>query len=179
MNTYFMMATNGHLKIGISRQPLKRLRDINSMAAGLTVELLGMIEGNREKQIHRILKSERLNGEWFRLSRKSYRLMSRILLLSDETVARLSSLMGVRLNASTQRGSRQKGHLIIRGKNPKYICRWREKVLAEGRIVTRYRSETIGLVSNTDRRHAEEMLANLVSGKLKSANEMPDWNETP
>jgi hypothetical protein len=65
---YFIGNGLGQVKIGYSRQPLKRLTDLQT-ASPTELELLAIMPGDTttEKEYHEKYKSFKLNGEWFRL----------------------------------------------------------------------------------------------------------------
>lgn len=70
MKIYFIQQGNdGPIKIGISWEIKKRLRDI-SVSSPFNPMVLALIPGNREKekQLHRKFKKEHLRGEWFKAS---------------------------------------------------------------------------------------------------------------
>ncbi len=67
---YFIQSgTGGPIKIGYTKQLATRLKAIHMMNAG-SVRFLGALSGNRtdEKRLHQKYASDRLHGEWFRLS---------------------------------------------------------------------------------------------------------------
>lgn len=68
MPVYFIQAgDNGPIKIGIARNPRKRLRQLQT-ANPERLRLLGTIDGDLEveRRIHSELEDWRLAGEWFR-----------------------------------------------------------------------------------------------------------------
>jgi hypothetical protein len=70
MKIYFIQqGKDGPVKIGISWEIKKRLRDI-SVSSPFNPVVLALIPGNREKekQLHRKFKKEHLRGEWFKAS---------------------------------------------------------------------------------------------------------------
>lgn len=63
---YIYAITDGvNIKIGISKHPLKRLKQL-STGHPLKLSMLGYFEGNRdlEQQIHRMFKKTNSNKEW-------------------------------------------------------------------------------------------------------------------
>lgn len=64
--TYFIRAgDNGPVKIGISADPEKRLRGLQT-AQPDKLKLLGVLSGDHESKLHRQFNDLRLHGEWFR-----------------------------------------------------------------------------------------------------------------
>jgi hypothetical protein len=69
---YFILnPITNHVKIGTSRKPLQRLRDLQTSSPGRLV-LLATIPGDRrmESLFHRHYESCRVSGEWFQLTPK-------------------------------------------------------------------------------------------------------------
>lgn len=70
---YFMESSDGLIKIGISIDPQKRLREVNRGSANVEgmrvggVRLLGTMAGGRaqEKRLHHQFQHLRAAGEWF------------------------------------------------------------------------------------------------------------------
>lgn len=77
---YFLEAP-GAFKIGFSTHLYKRLADLRTSSA-VKITLYDYVLGDRrlEKELHRILASERMSGEWFADSDKTVDLIS---LISD------------------------------------------------------------------------------------------------
>lgn len=68
MQTYFIRSTStGRVKIGRSKNPEARLRDLSTAAADELV-LLGVLEGDRELEMHAQFSDARVRGEWFDLT---------------------------------------------------------------------------------------------------------------
>lgn len=68
MKTYFIRsASTGRIKIGRSKNPENRLRDLATAAAD-ELELLGVLEGDREVELHAQFAPCRYRGKWFDLS---------------------------------------------------------------------------------------------------------------
>lgn len=66
---YLMRSEVGNLKIGISKDPISRARDITN-ASGLVVECIAYwkldnVARSIEAQLHRTFKKHRIQGEWF------------------------------------------------------------------------------------------------------------------
>jgi Meiotically up-regulated gene 113 len=63
---YFIRAGNGPIKIGISKNPIRRLRALQTPNAK-PLTLLGVMEGDleTERDIHRQFRNSRIRGEWF------------------------------------------------------------------------------------------------------------------
>jgi hypothetical protein len=66
---YLMRSEVGNLKIGISKDPISRARDITN-ASGLVVECIAYWKLDRiarqiEQHLHKTFKRHRLQGEWF------------------------------------------------------------------------------------------------------------------
>jgi hypothetical protein len=67
VETYFCLnEQTGLVKIGRSKAPKKRIRDLET-AAGVPLRLVLTFSGNRELEFHRQFSHCRSNGEWFRL----------------------------------------------------------------------------------------------------------------
>jgi hypothetical protein len=67
---YFIRAgVDGPVKIGIAREPLKRLRDLQ-VANPVELRLLAVTDGGRaaEVMLHRTFRESRVRGEWFEMS---------------------------------------------------------------------------------------------------------------
>lgn len=65
MFTYFIKGTTtGLIKIGRGKNPANRLMTIKTGATE-PLELLGALEGNREREIHDRFSPSRSHGEWF------------------------------------------------------------------------------------------------------------------
>jgi len=67
---YFILARRSRaVKIGFSLGPENRFREIRSMSPE-PLTLIGHTEGGPEleRRLHKILKEERLHGEWFRIT---------------------------------------------------------------------------------------------------------------
>jgi len=62
VKTYFIQAATGPIKIGKSRDPVQRF---GTFSWHEDIMLLGYIEGDHEKELHRKFASLRLRGEWF------------------------------------------------------------------------------------------------------------------
>lgn len=70
---YFMESVEGLIKIGVSRDPLKRVREVNRGSSNIEgmrvggIQLLGTMAGGRaqEKRLHRRFAHLRAAGEWF------------------------------------------------------------------------------------------------------------------
>lgn len=62
---YFMYSA-GKIKIGYSKDVLKRLTDLSNMASS-PVELIAVLPGDREfeRHLHQTFKPDRIHGEWF------------------------------------------------------------------------------------------------------------------
>lgn len=71
MNVYVIEADNGHVKIGISRNPQNRLAQLQT-ATSLQLSLAHVEQTERaselEQATHTVLASKRLIGEWFNAS---------------------------------------------------------------------------------------------------------------
>lgn len=66
MKTYFIKnAINSYVKIGKSKNPEKRLIQIQSQCNFLKLELFHTIDGDYETKLHRCFKHFRKEGEWF------------------------------------------------------------------------------------------------------------------
>lgn len=64
---YFIEAANGYIKIGLSVNPTRRLRTLQSNSP-IALRLLGVIAGStvfEERRIHDLFASQRQHGEWF------------------------------------------------------------------------------------------------------------------
>jgi Meiotically up-regulated gene 113 len=67
---YFIQAGRyGPVKIGISKNPRKRLRALQ-VPNPKPLTLLGVMEGDSdtEKEVHREFRNSRIRGEWFSIS---------------------------------------------------------------------------------------------------------------
>lgn len=69
---YLIESTSGHIKIGVSRNPVKRLEQLISTQGPFVYELIEIIPyvsrqaaEYSEKQYHKIFAKNRVNGEWF------------------------------------------------------------------------------------------------------------------
>lgn len=66
---YFIRAESGHIKIGISHHPKKRMWDLQT-ACPFELELIGAVRtadaASYEKAIHEYFAAHRVQGEWFR-----------------------------------------------------------------------------------------------------------------
>ena len=68
---YFIKAANKYVKIGVSKDPHKRLKELqtgNPLPLKLILTMPGSFD--TEKALHDYFKSARVEGEWFRLSGK-------------------------------------------------------------------------------------------------------------
>lgn len=63
---YAARASDGRVKIGISRSLATRVADLRG-SAGLPIQMLGALPpaARLERQIHKLLKAHRTGGEWF------------------------------------------------------------------------------------------------------------------
>jgi excisionase family DNA binding protein len=66
MKTYFI-ASSTAIKIGVSQNPFKRMARLQT-SHDEKLEVLGVLNGNREAEIHGLFPSLRLQGEWFRIA---------------------------------------------------------------------------------------------------------------
>lgn len=57
----------GAVKIGISKTPKQRLVELQ-VGCATPLKLIGAIDGNLERELHRRFEADRLSGEWFRVS---------------------------------------------------------------------------------------------------------------
>lgn len=67
---YFIkQAGTGHIKIGTSNEPARRLKELQT-ASSEPLELLGVIDGGQdtEKALHRKFSSFKKSGEWYKSS---------------------------------------------------------------------------------------------------------------
>jgi len=65
MHTYFIYnEIAGHVKIGRSKRPQGRLRELQT-SISVPLRLLGVVERDIEGALHRQLAAHRLSGEWF------------------------------------------------------------------------------------------------------------------
>lgn len=66
MRVYFMQMGNGPIKVGISRDPSKRRKQIGELLP-YRLKILATVPGNRdlERRIHYALGEYRTRGEWF------------------------------------------------------------------------------------------------------------------
>lgn len=64
---YFVQGANGAIKIGIAKNPAKRLADLQ-VSSPDKLKLLGCCDGGRalEQQLHAELELFRVSGEWFK-----------------------------------------------------------------------------------------------------------------
>jgi hypothetical protein len=63
--TYFIKAKKmSAIKVGITTCVLQRLTALQT-ASPYKLKLMGYINGDREKEIHKIFEKDRLHGEWF------------------------------------------------------------------------------------------------------------------
>lgn len=65
----YMFYSAGKIKIGMSRDPIQRLDALNN-SSSVPVQLVWVSFGTRRDEgiLHKRFKTDRLNGEWFRLS---------------------------------------------------------------------------------------------------------------
>lgn len=70
---YFIQAGKGHIKIGVSKDPEARLRELQVGASGRELVLLATLPFRSreeafemEKYLHAELAKFRINGEWFK-----------------------------------------------------------------------------------------------------------------
>ena len=69
--TYFVQATSGGpIKIGLTQNcPFRRLSELQT-GSPTRLQIVGMVEGNRERELHMRFDRQRLHGEWFRESKE-------------------------------------------------------------------------------------------------------------
>lgn len=68
MQTYFLLSpATGRVKIGRSKNAPARVRELQT-ASPDDVELLGLLDGDRELEFHAQFSDARVRGEWFSLS---------------------------------------------------------------------------------------------------------------
>ena len=67
--TYFIQQeTGGNIKIGFTTQdPEARLKNLQTGSA-YTLQIVGLLEGNREERLHKKFSDVRVKGEWFKNS---------------------------------------------------------------------------------------------------------------
>lgn len=72
---YLIISTSGHVKIGYSNDPQRRLKELRKTQGPFQydIEYLWEFESEEqakyiEKQIHSMYKDHRVNGEWFIMS---------------------------------------------------------------------------------------------------------------
>lgn len=66
VKTYFILDDwNRAVKIGKSKNPEKRLKQLQTGHAH-RLQLVGTLEGDHERKLHKLWESRRLNGEWFK-----------------------------------------------------------------------------------------------------------------
>jgi hypothetical protein len=66
MRTYFIQdQATGLVKIGIAKDPDKRLRDLQVGCPGKLL-MIGMLPDNRERELHKRFAALRVRGEWFK-----------------------------------------------------------------------------------------------------------------
>ena len=77
---YFVSAQSGPIKIGVSQNPHRRLRDLQS-SSGERLQLLGFVRGNvfEERELQHRLRWWRRHGEWFEPSEQVLSTMASIL----------------------------------------------------------------------------------------------------
>jgi predicted GIY-YIG superfamily endonuclease len=70
---YFIQAGKGHIKIGVSKDPEARLKDLQVGSSGRELVVLATLPFNTraeafemEKYLHTELARFRINGEWFK-----------------------------------------------------------------------------------------------------------------
>jgi Meiotically up-regulated gene 113 len=64
---YFLQAEGtGRIRIGISRRPLERIKEIRA-GSSETLRLVAMIRGGKDKEafLHDLFADARIHGEWF------------------------------------------------------------------------------------------------------------------
>jgi hypothetical protein len=166
--TYFMLASNGNVKIGRSTNPQKRLQAVRVGAAGCTVALLGSLTKDQEIEFHNRFEKLRLCGEWFTPGHDLVEFMLDTLQLDDQTSDNLTDLsLGILFKELKKRYESlnrwQCGSLLVRGEPKRYVLRWREDFVdAAGTIHRIRRAETIGLVSQITSERALGMLSHRV-----------------
>ena len=108
MNTfvYFILnSSTNMMKVGISADPLSRLKQLQTGNAAL-LKLLGAVSGDREteKLIHSVLGPWRAEGEWFRYTG----------VVQDFSQMALLKGVGVAVRALCQRGRTNKQNIYSR-----------------------------------------------------------------
>jgi hypothetical protein len=68
---YFAQVDGGPIKIGVARNPIRRLAQMRT-GNPAPIRLLGVIRGNTqtELEIHNLFAAENVAGEWFEPSRR-------------------------------------------------------------------------------------------------------------
>src|SRR3954465_10366052 len=76
---YLILASTGPVKIGRSRHPAKRLKQLATLP--FTVQLVHQIQTDDmvwlEGKLHRDFSTQRINGEWFNLTSEQIALLQR------------------------------------------------------------------------------------------------------
>jgi hypothetical protein len=62
--TYFARGEPGFVKIGKSGQPRKRLSQLQT-ANPRTLEIVLLLDGDREKELHSRFNKDKIHGDWF------------------------------------------------------------------------------------------------------------------
>ena len=69
-STYFIQeAISGRVKIGKADSPEQRLRELQT-GNPERLFVIGLLSGNRERELHEMFAAERLHGEWFQSSER-------------------------------------------------------------------------------------------------------------
>jgi hypothetical protein len=91
IKTYFIQAVNGGpIKIGRSSNPGQRLKDIQT-GQGARLEILGVLNGDHERELQRRFRRLRVSGEWFRCETHLVEYLLTHTTLTDEHRTRLIS----------------------------------------------------------------------------------------
>jgi hypothetical protein len=91
LRVYFAYS-NKEVKIGVSANPQKRIRDMRVVRPD--IKLLGDISGGRrlEKQLHQHFSEFRISGEWFRFTEEAERGITELLNYAPPLIRRLLPL---------------------------------------------------------------------------------------
>lgn len=107
MRTYFIQAASGPVKIGKAKNVSMRL-DALACSSFETLSILGVLDGDNEKRLHRRFKKSRLRGEWFQPSRALLAFIAANALspvdpsLSDDESPEMGPGIFVRLDSETR-----------------------------------------------------------------------------